>query len=135
MRINLGEPSPAIPLLPTGSLIMTNNKFGHEMIAGPLVGDQQLVGHKEPGIGLHLEPIESAMQRYPFTAIQAPVSDYHGALSWVRMEQQVGEEWTPFDNCQHAAREAYYGVPNSPTVNGLAVGAGCLFLLWLASRN
>jgi len=37
------------PLIPTGSLIKTNSKFGHELVAGPVVGTRQVVGHKEPG--------------------------------------------------------------------------------------
>lgn len=125
----------AKPAVPTGSLIKTNSKFGHELIAGPLVGNQQVVGHKEPGTGVHLEWMDSAAQRYRFTEIVAPVNEYHGAVSWQRLQQQLGEPWAALDNCQHTAREAYFGVPDSPTANGMAVAGGLLFLLWLANRN
>jgi hypothetical protein len=134
MYVDLREPDSRLPLLPTGSLIRTASKFGHELIAGPLVGNQQVVLHKEPGIGTHVEPIDSAAQRYSFTEVQAPVSDHHAALSLWRMEQQLGEPWAALDNCQHAARKAYFGVPDSPTVTAAVVGAGVL-LLWLANRN
>jgi hypothetical protein len=135
MYVDLRKPVSSLPLVPTGSLIKTNSKFGHELIAGPLVGNQQFVGHKEPGAGTHVEAIDSAAQRYQFIEIIAPVNDYHGAVSWSRLEQQLGEPWAALDNCQHTARESYYGVPDSPAVTGLAVGAGCLFLLWFAGRN
>jgi hypothetical protein len=135
MYVDLRKPALRLPLVPTGSLIKTGSKFGHELIAGPLVGNQQVVLPKEPGVGTHVEPIDSAAQRYPFTEVQAPVNDYHAALSLWRMEQQLGDPWAALDNCQHSARKAYYGVPDSPAVTGLAVGAGCLFLLWLAGRN
>jgi hypothetical protein len=126
---------PAFPLLPTGSLIKTNSKFGHELIAGPIIGNRQVVGHKEPGGRTRAEVIDSASRRYQFTEIVAPVNSDHGAVSWSRMEQQFGEQWDPFDNCQHAARNAYYGVPDSPTLTGVAVGATLLFLLWRANQN
>jgi len=136
MLIDLNQPATTIPLIPTGSLIKTSSKLGHELIAGPLVGNQQVVGHKEPGLGAHVELIDTAAQRYPFTEIVAPINDFHGALSWSRMEQQIGDQWAGFDNCQHSARKAYYGVPSSPTVNRIAgVGASCLLLLWLANRD
>jgi hypothetical protein len=136
MYLDLRKQVSSLPLVPTGSLIKTASKFGHELIAGPLVGNQQVVLHKEPGIGTHVEPIDSAAQRYPFTEVQAPVNDYHAALSLWRMEQQIGEQWAALDNCQHAARKAYYGVPDSPAVTTVVVGAGVsLFLLWLANRN
>src|SRR5579859_5863231 len=41
MLINLNQQSPALPLIPTGSLIKTNSKFGHELIAGPIVNNKQ----------------------------------------------------------------------------------------------
>ena len=135
MYVDLRKPVSSLPLVPTGSLIKTNSKFGHELIAGPFVGNQQFVGHTEPGAGTHVEAIDSAAQRYQFTEIIAPVNDYHGAVSWSRLEQQLGGPWAALDNCQHTARESYYGVPDSPAVTGLAVGAGCLFLIWLAGRN
>lgn len=133
--INPSQPSSAFPLLPTGSLIGTNSKFGHELIAGPVIGDQQVVGHKEPGFGTHLEMIDSAAQRHPFTQILPPISNDHGVMSWSRMERQLGEQWGPLDNCQHAAREAYYGVRDSPTVTGIAVVGLTVFFLWLANQN
>src|SRR6266436_180784 len=126
MIVDLRKPTSIFPLVPTGSLIKTNSKFGHELIAGPVVGNQQVVAHKEPGVGTHVEWIDSAAQRYQFIEIVAPVNNDHGALSWGSMEQQVGEPWAALENCQHAAREAYYGVPDSPIVNGIALGAGCL---------
>jgi hypothetical protein len=136
MYVDLRKPASNPPLVPPGSLIKTNSKFGHELIAGPLVGNQQVVGHKEPGAGTHLEWIDSAAQRYRFTEIVAPVNDYHGAVSWQRLQRQLGEQWAALDNCQHTAREAYYGVPDSPAVTTVVVGAGVsLFLLWLANRN
>lgn len=136
MYVDLGKPASRPPLVPTGSLIRTNSKFGHELIAGPLIGNQQVVGHKEPGSGTHIEWMESAARRYPFTEIVSPVNDYHGAVSWQRLEQQLGEQWAALDNCQHTAREAYYGVPDSPAVTSIVVGTGLsLFLLWLAKRN
>jgi hypothetical protein len=132
--MDLRQPALTFPLIPTGSLIQTNSKLGHELIAGPVVGNQQVVGHKEPGPGAYPEYIGSAMQRYQITRVIPPVSNGHGMASWQRMEQQFGDPWANLDNCQHAARKAYYGVPDSPTVNGIALGAG-LCLLWLASRN
>jgi len=53
----------ASPPVPTGSLVKTNSKFGHELIAGPVVGNQQVVGQKEPGAGTHVEPIDNAARR------------------------------------------------------------------------
>jgi hypothetical protein len=134
--VNPNQPASAFPLVPTGSLIRTNSKFGHELIAGPLIGNQQIVGHKEPGAGTHVEWIDSAALRYQFTEVMAPVNDYHGAVSWCRLEQQLGEPWAALDNCQHAAREAYYGVSDSPAVTTVVIGAGLSFaLLWLANRR
>jgi hypothetical protein len=134
MLMDLRQPALTFPLIPTGSLIQTNSKLGHELIAGPVVGNQQVVGHKEPSPGAYPEYIGSAMQRYQITRVIPPVSNEHGMVSWQRMEQQFGDPWAALDNCQHAARKAYYGRPDSPTVNGIALGAG-LCLLWLASRN
>jgi hypothetical protein len=136
MLINLNQPSPALPLIPTGSLIKTNSKFGHELIAGPIVNNKQTVLHKEQGVGIHMEPIDSAAQRYPFTEIIEPVDIQHGLDSWSRMEQQFGRPWTLLDNCQHAARQAYYAEADSPAVTGVVLGTGVsLFLLWLFNRN
>lgn len=123
------------PLLPPGSLIQTTSKFGHELIAGPMVGNRQVVGHSEPGMGTHVEWMDNAAQRYQFTAALAPVNDHHASASWRRLAQQVGEPWAVGDNCQHTAREAYFGIADSPTVNGIAVGAGALLLLLLANRD
>jgi len=132
--INLNEPAASFPRVPTGSLIKTNNKFGHELIAGPLVDGQQVVGHKEPGVGTHIELIDEAAQRYPFAEIVAPVNDYHGAASWWRMEQQLGEQWDLLNNCQHGARRAYYGRAESPSLLGWGAAAG-LALLWWFDRD
>jgi hypothetical protein len=109
------------PLIPTGSLIRSNSKFGHELIAGPLVNNKQTVLHKEQNVGVHMEPMDEAAQRYPFAEIIPPVSIEHGLESWRRMEQQVHRPWTLLDNCQHAARHAYYGRAYSPAVNNAAV--------------
>ena len=122
-----------LPLIPTGSLIQTSSKLGHELIAGPLVGDQQVVGHKEPSRGAHPEFIASAAQRYQFTRIFPPVTDEHGRVSWQRMVQQFGAPWTAFDNCQHGARRAYCGRAESPTLAGL--GLASLALLWWISQK
>ena len=127
--------APNVPLVPIGSLIKTSSKFGHELIAGPLIDGCQVVLHKEPGKGTRVEAIDSAAQRYQFTEIQTPVSDYHGAAALWRVEQRLGEPWAALDNCQHTARGAYYGVPDSPTVNVMAGAAGFLLLLWLANEN
>ena len=135
MIVNLYPPVPSSPLIPTGSLIRTNNKFGHEMIAGPLLNNRQTVLHKEPGVGIHMEPMDAAAQRYPFTEIIPPVSAQHGIESWMRMEEQAPRPWALLDNCQHAARQAYYGKPDSPAVNGAMVGFGLLALLMLANRD
>jgi hypothetical protein len=135
MLIKLGQPTSVRPLVPTGLLIKTGSKLGHESVAGPLAGNRQVVGHKEPGIGTLVEFIDIAAQRYRFTEVQPPLNDVHGVISWSRMEQQVGDRWGAFDNCQHAARKAYYGRPASPAVAGLAVGAAGLLLLWLANRD
>jgi len=131
--VNLNQQ--AIPLLPTGSLIQTDSKFGHELIAGPVVGDRQVVAHKEPGVGAHVETIDSARQRYQFTKVIVPVNDVHGARTWSRMLQQRGEAWDPLDNCQHAARQAYCGVPDSPAVRGVVVCAGLLLLHLVTNRE
>ncbi len=133
--MNFNKPAFTFPLVPTGSLIKTSSKLGHELIAGPLVGGQQVVGHKEPSAGTHVEWINSAALRYQFTEIVAPVDSYHGIVSWQRLEQQLGNQWAGLDNCQHTARRAYYGKPDSPTVNGLAIVGGIAFLLWAASRD
>lgn len=134
MLIDLRPPASTIPLMPTGSLIKTRSKFGHELIAGPLFDNKQMVLHKEQGVGIHMEPIDSAAQRYQFTEYIEPVNIQHGIDSWMRMTQQVGRPWALFDNCQHAARQAYYGKPDSPAVTGLALTAGCLALFLLANR-
>ena len=133
--INFTQPSRAFPLIPTGSLIQTNSKLGHELIAGPVVGTQQVVGHKEPGVGTCPEYVGSALQRYQFTRVIPPVSNEHGMESWRRMEQQFGNSWAALDNCQHSARRSYYGVPSSPTVEGLALVSACALLLWTASQE
>ena len=122
MLVNLGQPNSGIPLLPTGSLIETNGKFGHELIAGPIVGNQQVVGHKEPGSGAHPEFIGSAARRYPFARVIPPVNNEHGMVSWQRMRHQFGDPWAPLDNCQHAARRAYLGRAESPTVTLIFMG-------------
>jgi hypothetical protein len=134
MLMDLRQPALTFPVIPMGSLIQTNSKLGHELVAGPVVGNQQVVGHKEPGPGAYPEYIGSAVQRYQITRVIPPVSSEHGMVSWQRMEQQFGDPWAALDNCQHAARKAYYGRPDSPTVTGFAFGAG-LLLLWLANRN
>jgi hypothetical protein len=64
--INLNQTAPICPVFPTGSLIQTNSKLGRELIAGPVFGNQQVVGHKEPGTGAYPEYIESAARRYQF---------------------------------------------------------------------
>lgn len=134
--INLNEQASFLPLIPTGSLIKSSSKFGHELIAGPIFNNKQTVLHKEQGVGIHMEPIDSAAQRYPFTEIIEPVDIQHGLESWSRMEQQFGRPWTLLDNCQHAARHAYYGKADSPAVTGaVVVGGVSLFLLWLFNRN
>jgi hypothetical protein len=133
MYVDLRKPVQAFPLIPTGSLIQTNSKLGHELIAGPIVGNQQVVGHKEPGPGAHPEYIGSAAQRYQFTRVIPPVSNEHGVISWQRMTQQFGDQWAALDNCQHGARRAYYGRAESPTLVGLGVAG--LALLWWLNRD
>ena len=135
MLINFNQSTSLLPLIPTGSLIRSNSKFGHELIAGPLVNNKQTVLHKEQGVGIHMEPIDSAAQRYRFAEIIEPVSFEHGMDSWSRMEQQFGRPRTLLDNCQHAARHAYYGQADSPAVTAIVVGGVSLFVLWLASRR
>jgi len=81
------------------------------------ITSMKFVGHKEPGAGTHVETIDSAAQRYESTEAVAPVNNHHGAVSWSRMELQLGEQWAALDNCQHAARKSYYGVPGSPAVS------------------
>jgi hypothetical protein len=132
--VNTRQQPPSIPLMPTGSLIKTNSKFGHELIAGPMVNNQQTVLHKEQGIGIHMEPIEAAAKRYNFTGFTPPVNLQHGMESWSRMTQQVGRPWAALDNCQHAARFAYYGVADSPAVNTATV-LGVVLLIWLGSQD
>ena len=131
--INLNQSPPALPLIPTGSLLQTSSKLGHELIAGPLVGNQQIVGHKEPGPGAYPEYIGSAVQRYQITNVIPPVSNQHGLLAWQRMADQFGDPWAAFDNCQHGARRAYYGRAESPTLIGL--GLAGLTLLWWFNRH
>jgi hypothetical protein len=91
--VNLNQAHPAFPLLPTGSLLQTNSKLGHELIAGPIVGNQQIVVHKEPGPGAYPEYIASVVQRYQITNVIPPVSNEHGIIAWQRMEQQFGDPW------------------------------------------
>ena len=95
---HLTPPVPAHPPIPTGSLIRSNSKFGHELIAGPLVNNRQTALHKEQGIGVHLEPMETAAERYPFIEIIPPVSTEHGIEAWKRMEQQAHRPWALHDN-------------------------------------
>ena len=118
--------------VPTGSIIKTDSKWGHELIAGPFLEGQQLVGHGEPGIGKHPETFDSAAQRYNFTGYVPPVSEEHGAESWNGMVAQFGEPWLPFDHCRDAASKAYYGRPESPFYVAV-VGVAVFF--WLISRN
>lgn len=132
---DLKESTPPCSRIMPGALIKTDNKWGHEMIAGPCAWGRQVVAHNEPGAGKHLEMLDTAVQRYSITEIVAPINDAHGAETWARMADELGEPWAVLDNCQHSARKAYYGVPSSPTVNVL-VAAGVLgLLLFTASRN
>ncbi|HLK21215.1 MAG TPA: hypothetical protein VKT81_19830 [Bryobacteraceae bacterium] len=119
--VKLNQTPPAFPLFPTGSLLQTNSKFGHELIVGPVVGDHQIVGHKEPGLGACPEYLASVMQRYQITNVIPPVSNEHGLVTWQRKAQQFGDPWAPLDNCQHGARRAYYGKAESPTATGVGI--------------
>lgn len=118
-----------------GSLLQTNSKLGHELIAGPLVGNQQIVGHKEPGPGAYPEHIESVVQRYQITNVIPPVSDEHGIVAWQRMADQFGDPWAALDNCQHGARRAYYGKAESPTATVIGIAAVLAGLWWLGSQE
>jgi hypothetical protein len=133
VNLNLFEPD--VPMIPLGSLMQADSKLGHELIAGPLVGYEQVVGHKEFGAGAYPEYIGSALQRYQITRVIAPVSNEHGMISWQRMEQQFGDPWVASDNCQHAARRAYYGAPHSPTLNGIALVGAAALLLWVTTAG
>ena len=91
MFIDLLQTARAFPLVPTGSLLQTNSLLGHELIAGPMVGDKQIVGHKEPGPGAYAESIDSVRLRYRITNVIPPVSNEHGWATWLRMVQQFGQ--------------------------------------------
>ena len=131
--VNLNQSTCKRRFVPTGSLITSHSKFGHELIAGPVVGGRQVVGHSEPA-GNQVEWIDSAAQRYPFKEIVAPVNNRLGNVAWQRMVQQLANPWAVLDNCQHKARRAYYGTPSSPTDGVLLVGGGAL-LLWAIFRR
>ena len=132
--INFNEVPPTLPLLPMGSLLQTNSKLGHELIAGPVVGNQQIVGHKEPGPGAYAEYIGTVVQRYHITNVIPPINNEHGIVVWQRMALQFGEPWAASYNCQHGARLAYFGKAESPTLDFLKV-AGCVGLLAWFSRD
>jgi hypothetical protein len=51
------------------------------------------------------------------------------------MALQLGEQWSPFDNCQHAARRAYAGQADSPTLNMLVVAGTLVLLVAQANRD
>lgn len=122
-------------LIATGSLIDTNSKFGHELIAGPLLNNQQMVLHKEQKIGGQIELLENAAQRYNFTEIVEPKSIEYGMQSFERMRQKMGSEWALLDNCQHAARYAFYGQVDSPSINGLAFGLTVIDAVLIANNS
>jgi hypothetical protein len=103
--------------------------------AAPPVGNQQVVGHKEPGPGGYAEHIGSLLLRYRITNVIPPASNERDWASWQRMAQQFGEPWTAFNNCQLGARWAYYGQGESPTLQNIVLAAGALGLLWLACRE
>jgi hypothetical protein len=125
--------SPLYPFLRTGSLVRTNSFLGHELIAGPVIGNQQYMWHSEPKVGTHAEPVESVLRRYSVSEVHPPANDFHGTLSLARIESQAGRPWAMLDNCQHRAREAYFGTATSPTANGIALAVGIgLFIKWLA---
>lgn len=130
----LNPPKRQPQFVPTGSLITSKSKFGHELIAGPVVGDRQVVAHSEPS-GNQVEWIDSAANRYPFAQVVPPADDYHGAIAWQRMIQQQGDPWAVLDNCQHKARRAFYGVPSSPTIDGVLLFGGGALLLWAIFRD
>jgi hypothetical protein len=132
--VNLNQPTRQRQFVPTGSLVKSRGKFGHEMIAGPVLGDRQVVAHSEPA-GNHVEWIDSAARRYPFAQVLPPANDQHGAAVWEGMVHELDNPWAVLDNCQHKARKAYYGTPSSPTVDGvLLFGSGAL-LLWAVFRR
>jgi hypothetical protein len=132
--VNLNQSTCKRRFVPTGSLITSHSKFGHELIAGPVVGGRQVVGHSEPA-GNHVEWMDSAAQRYPFAQVLPPVNDQHGAVAWEGMVQQLDNPWAVLDNCQHKARRAYYGLPSSPFVDGVLIAGGFVFLLWAVGRH
>ena len=129
--VALNQPTHEPEFLPTGALIRSNH---HEMIAGPVVGDRQVLAHSEPA-GNSVEWMESAAQRYPFTGITPPADEYHGAVAWQRMVQQLNNPWAVLDNCQHKARRAYYGVASSPTLDGVLLVGGGALLVWAIFRE
>jgi hypothetical protein len=135
MLVDLRPQRPTFPLIPTGSLIQSNSKMGHEIVAGPLYQGRQVVGHSEPGAGVHLEFIDCAAGRYQFTNILPPVSNQHGAQSWARLTNQLGDPWAALDNCQHTAREAYYGEASSPVAAGIGIAAVLAGLWWFGNRD
>jgi hypothetical protein len=132
MILNFGVPP--VPTFPPGSLVLTDSKLGHVMIAGRVIGNQQPFLHSEPGIGNHLESAQGVAARYNITAYLPPVSADHGAASVKKMESRLGAPWALVDNCQHEGFGAYFGVRQSPTVDGIAVGC-LLALLVLANRD
>jgi hypothetical protein len=132
MYFNLHRPARRNRLIPTGSLLQSHSKLDHEMIAGPILNGEQFVAHKEPEGGCLIESLQSALQRYPLKAVIPPVSNQHGVVAWNRMAAQVGEPWSVLDNCQHAARRAYAGQADSPTLNAaLAISV----FLWMLSQH
>jgi hypothetical protein len=48
--------------VPTGSIMFADSKFGHEVIAGTIFGGQQIVIHKEPGVGMHIETVPPQLE-------------------------------------------------------------------------
>jgi len=76
---------------PLGSILHTNSPLGHELIAGPVVNGQQIVGLKEPGRGAYPETLPAVTERYQITQVTPPLNHEHGMVSWARMEQQFGQ--------------------------------------------
>jgi hypothetical protein len=67
-------------LIPPGSHITSESKFGHEMIArGRAVDGTELVSTTEPGGPRRFIGLAEASERYRFCAITPPVNQEHAA--------------------------------------------------------
>jgi hypothetical protein len=119
------------PIFPVGSFLQIQGPSKpHEAIAGPICSHgQQIIIHTEPEVGHHAEHADSFFQRYRLIAYRPPANDAHAGETVRRALARLGDSYDGvFDNCQHGARGAYFGRPESPIINGLfgllALGVG-----------